>query len=64
MTCRGDEDRCDARLDDQSCCAGQCVREDQHEGKHICACGTEWGSLDLFEDDIFGGFRDRVPASD
>lgn len=60
MTCLGDEDRCDARLDDQSCCAGRCVRDDQHEGKHKCDCGTEWGSLALFEDDIFGGFRDRT----
>lgn len=51
------DDRCTARLPDESCCAGRCIREDQHEGKCRCKCGTEWGYLALFEDEILGGFR-------
>lgn len=55
--CHSDEDRCNAKLPDESCCVGPCIREFEHEGKCKCECGTEWGPLALFEDDIFGGFR-------
>lgn len=44
------EIRCDVHLPDQSCCAGQCVKEDAHDGPCVCACGTRYGSYQ----EVFG----------